>query len=215
MPYIPPANRPPIDEAVGALAEEIASRLAEGGHTVEVSVEYRGALNAVAGFIADLERDPSAAPKTAPERLAAVIVQTARGYKQQGGWLGELNYAVTRLVQAVPAAMVRRGAWTEYLRYWLYAETVGALTRVAYDIHDSLGDDWIANGLAGVFEDIKDEYKRRVNSAYEAAQIRKSGDCYDLAPFHTQLVATTVGGVEGWIEVMLAQHEPEGAGDGQ
>ena len=228
MPYIPPANRPPIDEAVGALAEEIASRLAGGGHTpvvgsttlpgrrgAEVSVEYRGALNAVAGFIADLERDPSVAPKTAPQRLAAVIVQVARGYNQQGGWLGELNYAVTRLVQAVPAAMVRRGAWTEYLRYWLYAETVGALTRVAYDIHDNLGDDWIANGLAGVFEDIKDEYKRRVNTAYEAAQIRKSGDCYDLAPFHTQLVATTVDGVEGWVEVMLAQHEPEGAGDGQ
>ena len=40
-----------------------------------------------------------------------------------------------------------------------------------------------------MFEDIKDEYKRRVNSAYEAAQILKSGDCYDYVPFRTQLGA--------------------------
>ena len=91
---------------------------------------------------------------------------------------------------------------------------MGALTRAAYDVHGRMGDDWVANGLAGVFEDVKDEYKRRVNTAYEAAQILKSGDCYDRVPFHTQLVAATINGVDGWVEVMLARHEPEGAGTG-
>ncbi len=66
-----------------------------------------------------------------------------------------------------------------------------------------MADDFIGNGLAGVFEDVKDEYKRRVNSAYEAAQILKSGDCYEYSPFQTQLVAATVDGVAGYQEVML------------
>ncbi len=34
---------------------------------------------------------------------------------------------------------------------------------------------------------MKDEYKRRANTAYEAAQIKKPGDCYD-APYHTELI---------------------------
>lgn len=66
----------------------------------------------------------------------------------------------------------------------------------------------MGNGLTGVFEDVKDEYKRRVNTAYEAAQILKSGDCYELAPYRTQLVADTVDGVAGWQEVMLPRRDP-------
>ena len=42
-----------------------------------------------------------------------------------------------------------------------------------------------------------------VNTAYEAAQILKSGDCYDFVPFRTHLVAATVDGVAGYQEVML------------
>ena len=126
----------------------------------------------------------------------------------KGGWTGELNYAITMLIQHVPHEMRLRKAWDESLRYWIYAETVGALTRTAYDLHVRTGDDYIGNGLTGVFEDIKDEYKRRVNTAYEAAQILKSGDCYDLAPFRTRLVAATVDGVAGYQEVMLPRQNP-------
>jgi hypothetical protein len=54
-------------------------------------------------------------------------------------------------------------------------------------------------------KDVKDEYKRRVNTAYEALQIRKSGDCYEKSPFHTQLVEFETAGVTGWIEIMLPQ----------
>jgi hypothetical protein len=76
-------------------------------------------------------------------------------------------------------------------------------------MHEAFDNDWISNGIAGVFEDVKDEYKRRVNTAYEALQIRKSGDCYDKSPFRTQLVEFEASGTKGWIEVMLPQSNPE------
>ena len=47
-------------------------------------------------------------------------------------------------------------------------------------------------------------------SADEAAQITKSGDCYNMMPYHTQLVEMEKDGVSGYIEIMLKQHEPEG-----
>ena len=147
-------------------------------------------------------------PASSAQRLAATIVETARGSGVKGGWTGELNYAITMLIQHVPHAMRVRKAWDESLRYWIYAQTVGALTRTAYDLHLRTGDDYVGNGLTGVFEDVKDEYKRRVNTAYEAAQILKSGDCYDFAPFRTRLVAATVDGVAGYQEVMLPRQNP-------
>jgi hypothetical protein len=207
MPYIPPANRPAIDEKVKALADEIAAVMTRERQTADISVHYRRAFLEMAHFIAALEQAPQPAPNSNAQRLAATIVEVARGYGIKGGWTGELNYAITMLIQIVPHEMCRRKAWDESLRYWIYAETVGALTRTAYDLHARMGDDYIGNGLTGVFEDIKDEYKRRVNSAYEAAQILKSGDCYDYVPFRTRLVAATVDGVSGYQEVMLPRQE--------
>ena len=207
MPYIPPANRPAIDEKARAVADEIAAALIEGEQTAEISTHYRRAFREVANFIATLEREAQTSPGTKAQELAATIVEVARGYGIQGGWTGELNYAITQLIQLVPYEMFRRGAWDEPLRYWIFAETVGALTRTAYDLHAQSGDDYVGNGLTGVFEDVKDEYKRRVNTAYEAAQIRKSGDCYDHVPFRTRLVPATVDGVKGYQEVMLPPQE--------
>jgi len=209
MPYIPPQNRPPIDRHVDALAGKIAGALARNDQTAEISVLYRKAFAAVADSIAALEKGEQPAEGEAGA-LAACIVDTAQGYAQKGAWTGELNYAVTMLIQAVPYKLYRQGVWEECLRYWLYAQTVGALTRTAYDIHERFANDWVGNGLAGVFEDVKDELKRRVNSAYEAAQITKSGDCYSMVPFHTRLVPMERDGVDGYIEIMLKHHEPEG-----
>lgn len=203
MPYIPPANRPAIDDKVQDLAGEIATRMVQERQTAELSVHYRRVFLEIAAFIESLERKSAAAPASKAQRLAATIVEVAAGYGILGGWTGELNYAITMLIQRVPHEMHRRNAWDEPLRYWIYAETVGALTRTAYDLHARTSDDYIGNGLTGVFEDIKDEYKRRVNSAYEAAQILKSGDCYDYVPFRTHLVSVTVDGVAGYQEVML------------
>ena len=210
MPYIPPKNRPAIDEAVAKLAGELAARLKKEDATATISELYRESFIGVADFIADIESGAAGAPSGAEQELAQTIVEMAKAYNQQGGWLGELNYAVTTLIQAVPFRMYQDGVWQEALRYWLYAETVGALVRTSYEIHAKSTNNWVANGLAGVFEDVKDEYKRRVNTAYEAAQILKSGDCFNMSPFRTQLVETEVAGVKGYAEVMLPWQKPTG-----
>ncbi len=207
MPYIPPQNRPPIDVAVDAVAAEIADALRKARKTAEISELYRDAFGRTADAIDALERGGKIG-QTPPERLARAIVEAAKGYNTKGGWLGELNYAVTMLIQQVPQKMKAGGAWDEALRYWIYAETVGALVRTSYDMHAKHPNGWIGNGLAGVFEDVKDEYKRRVNTAYEAAQILKSGDCFDATPFHTRLMPFEHQGVRGYIEIMLPKTEP-------
>ena len=209
MPYIPPDNRPDIDRRVDAVAEEIAAMLTEKGQTAEMSTHYRRCFLEIAEFIAVLEKSPDEPAGTIAEELASVVVEQAKGYNQTGGWVGELNYAITMLIQMVPYKMYKKGEWSEPLRYWIHAQTVGALTRTAYDLHARMGDDFIGNGLTGVFEDIKDELKRRVNTAYEAAQISKSGDCFGYVPYRTQLTPFKTGDVEGFIEVMQPYREPE------
>jgi len=208
MPYIPPHNRPLIDQRVEALAERLAAGLEKENITAALSELYRESFVKIARAIFESETgQPTDLPHDEEQALAQSVVAAAKAYNQPGGFLGELNYALTRLIQWVPWCMHKKGVWKEALRYWLYAETVGALVRTGYEIHSSFGNDWIANGLVGVFEDVKDEYKRRVNTAYEALQIRKSGDCYDKSPFHTQLVEFEAAGCKGWIEIMLPQLE--------
>ena len=206
MPYIPPENRPAIKAAIDSLATEIADALGRERKTAELSELYRNAFGRIADAVDALERGDSIGTSS-PDRLARAIVEAAKAYNTKGGWLGELNYALTMLIQEVPRKMKASGAWDESLRYWIYAETVGALVRTSYEIHSRHANTWIGNGLAGVLVDVKDEYKRRVNTAYEAAQILKSGDCYDDAPFRTRLVAFEHDGVRGYIEIML----PKGA----
>ena len=210
MPYIPPQNRPSIDQSVQALAQRIAAKLEKEDLSASISELYRDSFMKIARFIVVLEKENAeASPVDEEQTVAKSIVLAARMYEQQGGFLGELNYALTRFIQFVPYNMYKKGVWKEALRYWLYAETVGALVRSSCEMHEAFDNDWISNGIAGVFEDVKDEYKRRVNTAYEALQIRKSGDCYDKSPFRTQLVEFEASGTKGWIEVMLPQSNPE------
>jgi len=203
MPYIPPKNRPPIDEAVDMLAKEIADSMQAAKETAELGSRFRSAFMAVSRYIRDAESGKSQAAGDKAQALARTILEMGASYGIKGGWTGELNYAMTRLLQAVPYQLYKKGEWLEPLRYWIYAEAVGALTRTAWDLHTECADDYIGNGLCGVFIDIKDEYKRRVNTAYEAAQILKSGDCYDRTTFRTQLVPVSLNGIEGYQEVML------------
>jgi hypothetical protein len=214
MPYVPTGDRPALDAQVDVLAGEIATQLTEGGLTAELSELYRDSFMGIADTISRAEERPSLTDKVSPgsQALGEEIVDVAEKYGYKGAWLGELNYAVTRLIQAVPLKMVQEGEWSEALRYWLYAETVGALTRTASDIHQNTGNDWVSNGLVGVLEDVRDEYKRRVNTSYEAAQIIKSGDCYELTPYRTEVVKArgeTPDGrqVEGFMEVMLPKQD--------
>jgi len=143
----------------------------------------------------------------AEEKLAETIKQVGDAYKYEGAFLGELNYAITRLIQEVPKRLVEKEKQKSELRYFIYALTVEALVRAANYFNNK--EEMI--GIGGVFTDIKDEYKRRVNPAYEAAQIVKSGDCYDT-PYLTKLIEVVDqnGDVIGHQEVMIKREDDNG-----
>lgn len=124
------------------------------------------------------------------KELADKIAEVAEKYKYDGAFAGELNYALTRLLQHIPRSLVTVGTLKEEIRYWIQPLMYGVLLDVAL------------------------EHKRRVNTAYEAAQIIKSGDCYDT-PFYTRLVEykDKNGNVIGHQEVMLKRSDETVAKD--
>jgi hypothetical protein len=195
MPYVPSSktkghvekygedDREILDKEIHILAKQIAGRIITN---YSIKFEYlKSFIDSALGY----------------NELGKAIKNVSKKYGYEGAYLGELNYSITRLIQEVPQQMVKLGKWKEELRYWLYAVTVDSLISLA-----NRND--LPVGVAGVFEDIKDEYKRRVNPAYEAVQIVKSGDCYDT-PYHTVLVkaegidAVTGERVIGWQEIMV------------
>ena len=207
MPYVPSAktkghvekfgedDRAVLDPFIVRLAKGIATKIDSNYSTKNFYVSaFESVLKGCSGL-------DTGALTNAAEELGIVIKKASDKYGYEGAYLGELNYSMTRLIQVVPQQMVQMNKWKEELRYWLYAVTVDALIAMANRTD-------LAVGEAGVFEDIKDEYKRRVNPAYEAVQIVKSGDCYDT-PYHTVLVkaegidAVTGEKVVGWQEIMV------------
>ena len=89
------------------------------------------------------------------QALVEAIGEVSIRHKYDGAFAGELNYSLTRLLQDIPRELVKRGQFSEEMRYWMQPL------------------------LYGVLLDVVLEHKLRVNTAYEAAQIVKSGDCYD------------------------------------
>jgi len=216
MPYIASEDRPHLDRIVDALADELASRLSEemNGDT-EVSSCYKGAFLAVARSLRGLQSCEKRPPLSEAEELAFEIFAGAEKHSYRGAWVGGFDYALTRLIQRVPVKMVEKGTWKEEFRFWVYVQTAGALERTAMRIHSEGGDDdWVTDALVAVLTDVKDEYKRRVNSAYEAIQIRKAGDCY-TTPFRTEVVEVKddANRVIGYTEVMKEFRRPRGKGD--
>src|SRR3989344_6054085 len=202
MPYVPSkktdgksTDRVMLDKAVEALAQEAADKISDNLSLLTV---YQGVFVGVANSLAHLLSGKPVADKTAVWNLATVFYDLENAYDYEGAFLGELNYAMTRFVQRVPQIKVANNSWTQELRYWLYARTVSALIYASRHTED------LDLEIDGVFEDIKDEYKRRVNTSYEAAQILKSGDCYDT-PYYTRLVEVVDedGNPVGHMEVML------------
>jgi len=192
MPYVAPKDRKDLDPFIIRLADSLVPYITGNN---ELKVVYIRTFNEVI-------RGLSGEGNGLAAELGKAIQSVAQGYGYEAAYLGELNYAMTRLIQLVPKAMVAKGVWKELLRYWLYAITVDSLIAMS-----SRND--LPIGVAGVFEDIKDEYKRRVNPAYEAVQIIKSGDCYEESPYHTVLIkaegvdAVTGEIVRGWQEIMV------------
>jgi hypothetical protein len=203
MPYIPPDDREQIDVQVELAARKVAENAITN---FGLLVAYKNLFSLISCNLISLYDGFKNIPVTNANGnrefhpLAVVIWNMGQQYGYEGAFLGELNYAITRLIQRVPQIKVETGAWLEKdeLRYWLYAITVQALTYVSdYNAYSSIG-------IGGVFEDIKDEYKRRVNTSYEAAQIVKSGDCFDT-PYYTRLVEVqdSYGKTVGHMEILL------------
>lgn len=209
MPYVPSekTNPPATDRKELDVVVENLSHLITTGNPSNFSLleRYKKTFVVVSIELQMLYKARPIPDSMDPATVLAVTIhEIGKKYGYEGAFLGELNYAITRLIQRVPQLMVARGWWkeTDELRYWLYACTVEALTHAAADTRD------YGIGISGVFEDIKDEYKRRVNTAYEAAQIVKSGDCYDT-PYYTRLVEVVDenGDRVGFQEVMLKRSE--------
>jgi hypothetical protein len=205
MPYIAAEDRPSLDAVVDALADELASKLAkEMNGDTEVSTCYKEAFVAVARRLGGLQKGEEQSARSRAEKLAFEIFTGAEKHGYRGAWVGGFDYALTRLIQRVPVEMVEKRVWKEEFRFWVYVQTAGALERTAMSIHSDGGDDdWVTDALVAVLTDVKDEYKRRVNSAYEAIQIMKSGDCYST-PYRTEVVEVKddTSKVIGYTEVM-------------
>lgn len=117
-------------------------------------------------------------------KLSEAIGEVSKRHGYEAAFAGELNYSITRLLQEIPRELIKQGVLKEELRYWIQPLMYGVLLDVAF------------------------EHKRRVNVAYEAAQIVKSGDCYDT-PYYTRLleVVDKQGNHVGYQEVMLKRSE--------
>lgn len=211
MPYVPSEKTVPpaedrkiLNPLVEAVAEKAASEVVVNRDLVPVYTRiFDNVGNALEMLIA--EDWPTAMILDAPEdKLALAIYGLRKKYGYDGAEDGELNYSITRFIQRVPQMKVKGESWkdSDELRYWLYARTTQALTRAASHFEDS------DTGIGGVYEDVKDEYKRRVNKPYETAQILKSGDCYDT-PYYTRLVEVvdSKGKHIGHIEIDLKRSE--------
>jgi hypothetical protein len=212
MPYIPSKktdgksqDRILIDKEIKeVLAPQIATEITNNKNILKVYLRY---FIEIGEGLKELDVYSRFIPHNlGSNNLVKVIWKIAEKYNYQGAFLGLLNYAITILIQEVPKQLVQKGKQEKELRYFIYAYTVEALTKASY-YFNRLPE---MTGIGGVFEDIKDEYKRRVNTSYEAHQIVKSGDCY-YAPYHTQLVEVIKDGKHlGYMEIMLKHGDFDG-----
>lgn len=208
MPYVPSKKTVPpaedrkiLDPAVEALAKDTAVKII---NNPSLNILYKDVFLKVADVLSYLMAGNDYTGTSFAGKLAKAIYEVSKKYGYWGAHQGELNYSITRFIQRVPQIMVEQKKWAKKneFRYWVYASTVSAL-RYAADHTENL--DIVVDG---VFEDIKDEYKWKVNRAYEAAQIVKSGDCYDT-PYYTRLVAVVDedGKFVGYLDVYLKRDE--------
>lgn len=204
MPYIPSLktdgksnDRILIDKVVEILAQDLALQIVENSDVKQIYT--RSFLN-IANMIS---KQISFYDSSNEAEFVDIILKVGEKYEYEGAFLGELNYGITRLIQRVPQILAEQNKCGltkgKELRYWLYAMTVSALITTANEIsqYDTIG-------ISGVFEDIKDEYKVRVNKSYEIAQILKSGDCYDTPYFNKVVeIIDEVGNIVGYTYIEL------------
>ncbi len=213
MSYIGKEERNKLDPYINDLAEDIARRLSGkpnklGKKTAQqeedISGMYKETIIEMADTLIDSAGGKGVRASTPAQKLVEQISSVAKN--DGGAQLSYFEYSITRLIQIVPHIMVVNLEWQAEFRYFLYALTAGALQQSALDISAKkapAGSQWIVDGLVGALFNVKDEYKRRVNTAYEVIQIKKSGDCYDV-PFRTDIIeAKDNSGNKGYQEIMM------------
>lgn len=212
MPYVPSKktdgksdDRERIDMVVKRLATKIAKQVKTNSDVPELLLNN---FKCIGNILIELDIRNGLHISASKEayNVASTIFEVGGKYKYDGAFLGELNYAMTILIQEVPKELVRMGKASSELRYWLYAKTTSALIKAVHFFNES--EDDVPVGIAGVFEDIKDEYKVRVNPAYEIAQIIKSGDCYTTPYFTKPIeVVDNTGKLVGHVYVNVERND--------
>ncbi|MDA1334743.1 MAG: hypothetical protein O2794_01850 [bacterium] len=201
MPYVQSIDRTGLDILIDGAAHTAASKSTDNTKLLQ---GYKQAFTTVASNLLHFVRGGSGCEvKQSPYMiLARGIYEAGEQYGYDGAYLGELNYAITRFIQKVPQIKVESGEWepANELRYWLYARTVEALIWASAETLS------YGCGIAGVFEDIKDEYKRRVSAPYEITQQLKNGDCY-TTPYYTKPIPlyNQQGHIIGYMEVHMTR----------
>ena len=207
MPYIPgektkAEDRTILDRAVEAVALRTADLMQMLDDCCVVRV-YEGVFKNIANQLAFCVQNGKASLHSYEEaRLADAIFEQGAKHGYNGAYLGELNYAITRLIQRVPQIKVERGHWKEEFRYWYFPMVVEALMLAADHTKG------LRLGIGGVFKGVGDEFMARVVRAYEAVQIVKNGDCFDT-PYYTKLVRVVDehGSFVGYVEVSVQRSD--------
>ncbi len=200
MPYIKQEERERLDPSIERLSSTIASKITKStSEPLELGQIYSSTFLEISKALHDLvlnktQLDSAVAATTTASpsppssfdspvlELASSIFESTRIRESRTSWAGNLNYALTRIIQIVPRKLVAENKLETEFRYWLYAVTAGSLARTAFlvETDPSFDDEPVRIAIAGVLIDVKDEYKRRVNSPYEDQQILANGDCYDV-----------------------------------
>ncbi len=185
MPYVKESHRKKLDPFLNLVAEELVKSSAALEKPQEIGHVYFTSFFDITLSVKELAlgKPIGSTNSSTSEDLAKAIYEA--GSDDGGFWAGDLNYALTRLLQIVPHRLVAQKRWDREFRYWTYAVTAGALEKTVLAINEQGAKStqekiWIDIALVGVLTDIKDEYKRRVNTPYEEEQRRINGDCYDV-----------------------------------
>ena len=205
MPYVPSRktdmdDREVIDLAVAKVARYAASKITNNLSLIRIYRKiFLDLVYDLSSFLKDMR---PLAESGEVKKLAQAIYEVSKKYEYEGAYLGELNYAITQFIQLVPNYKFEGFVWDQELRYWIYVCTVDVLVWASRKTED------LGIGVSGVFVDAKDEYKRRVNAAYEAEQILKNGDCY-FASYYTRLVEIVdeEGKLIGHQEIMMKRSD--------
>lgn len=186
MPYIVPESREQLEPFIEDVVNEISTRFQTDGELVRALVEaFLTISGSIKAYFSNHELNKHNAYQTLGLKIVRGISSTD-SYEIRMGWAGDLNYCITRILILLPKKLMLLGILKKEFAYWMYACFVGALFEIANIVADTSGQDDIRGCLAGVFIDIKDEYKWRVNRAYERIKIQENGDCYKDAPFYTE-----------------------------